>query len=84
MKQEPLSERNLRFTVNDNDFHHNKKHTFYTQGSGKSSHKTMPTYMRHLENPKNRVDFAKSMGKEDTMTIIYKNKGWITVCLLVT
>ena len=39
----------------------------------------MPTYMRHLENPANQVNYAQQLGKDDTMTIVSKNQGWITV-----
>jgi hypothetical protein len=45
----PVTEKNLRQTLNDNTFQNDKKHTFYTNGTGKSAHKTMPDYMRHLE-----------------------------------
>ncbi len=75
----PISETNLRYTVNDNDYHKNQHHTFFTNGTGKSSHKTMPDYMRHLEKPNNRVKPQNKMGDNDTMTIITKNQGWITV-----
>jgi len=51
MSNIPLSEANLRLTTNDNDFYKDKHHVFYSNGTGKSAHKTMPDYLRHLEKP---------------------------------
>ena len=41
----------------------------------------MPDYLRHLDNPANNVDVAKEVAtkKKDTMTVVSKINGWITV-----
>lgn len=69
----------MRHTKNDNDFYNDKHHVFYSNGTGKSSHKTMPDYLRHLEKPQNQVDFSKQMKDGDTLFIVSWNQGWITV-----
>jgi hypothetical protein len=75
----PLSEANMRLTTNDNDFAKDKHHVFYSNGTGKSAHKTMPDYMRHLEKPVNMIDPSKNLKAGETLFIVSRNQGWITV-----
>ncbi len=66
--------------MNDNDFHGNKKHTFYAaNGTGKADHTTMPDYMRHLERKENQVDPTSNLGEDGTLFVVSRNQGWITV-----
>ena len=41
----------------------------------------MPDYLRHLDNPANNIDVAKEAAtkNKDTMTVVSKINGWITV-----
>lgn len=76
---QPISETNLRQTTNDNDFHQDKHHVFFANGKGESSHRTMPDYLRHLEKPQNNINYKEKLTDTDTLFIVSRNQGWITV-----